>query len=187
MWSWLCVGNVDLFAAGQHHDEAGAGAAAQPDRLVFKFTKDLRRLCNLQAMSAFAQRDINMTKLESRLLCSQIVLQSHFNSTEEYLHIQAMSAFALRDINMTKLESRPLRSSPILYEMDNGRRSYNYVFFIDFIGSTAEVRAAYPFSPSRFRQTDNGIYAAYLGGRNYDYLFSVDFIGSTADSAPVFF
>ena len=51
-----------------------------------------------------------------------------------------MSVFALRDINMKKLESRPLRSSPILHELDNGRRSYNYVFFIDFIGSTAEVR-----------------------------------------------
>jgi arogenate/prephenate dehydratase len=53
--------------------------------------------------------------------------------------LQAMSVFALRDINMKKLESRPLRSSPILHELDNGRRSYNYVFFIDFIGSTAEV------------------------------------------------
>ncbi len=50
-----------------------------------------------------------------------------------------MSVFALRDINMTKIESRPLRSSPILYEMENGRRAYNYVFFIDFVGSTAEV------------------------------------------------
>lgn len=56
--------------------------------------------------------------------------------------VQAMSVFALRDINMKKLESRPLRSSPILHELDNGRRSYNYVFFIDFIGSTAEVRGS---------------------------------------------
>ena len=59
-----------------------------------------------------------------------------------FLLRQAMSVFALRDINMKKLESRPLRSSPILHELDNGRRSYNYVFFIDFIGSTAEVRCA---------------------------------------------
>lgn len=49
--------------------------------------------------------------------------------------------FALRDINLTKIESRPMRSTPILYELDNGRRSYNYVFFIDLIGSTAEARA----------------------------------------------
>ena len=56
-----------------------------------------------------------------------------------------MSVFALRDINMKKLESRPLRSSPILHELDNGRRSYNYVFFIDFIGSTAEVRRSLLF------------------------------------------
>jgi len=54
---------------------------------------------------------------------------------------QAMSVFALRDINLTKIESRPMRSTPILYELDNGRRSYNYVFFIDLIGSTAEARA----------------------------------------------
>ena len=51
-----------------------------------------------------------------------------------------MSVFALRDINLTKIESRPSRSSPILHEMEHNRRSYNYVFFIDFIGSTAEVR-----------------------------------------------
>lgn len=52
---------------------------------------------------------------------------------------KAMSVFALRDINMTKIESRPLRSAPIAFELDSKRRSYNYLFFIDFNGSTAEV------------------------------------------------
>lgn len=61
--------------------------------------------------------------------------------------LQAMSVFALRDINMTKIESRPLRSAPIAFELDSKRRSYNYLFFIDFNGSTAEVR------PARFQQS----------------------------------
>lgn len=60
--------------------------------------------------------------------------------------LQAMSVFALRDINMTKIESRPLRSAPIAFELDSKRRSYNYLFFIDFNGSTAEV------IPLRFKQ-----------------------------------
>lgn len=55
---------------------------------------------------------------------------------------QAMSVFALRDINMTKIESRPLRSAPMQFELNSRRRSYNYLFFIDLQGSTAEASSS---------------------------------------------
>lgn len=53
-----------------------------------------------------------------------------------------MSVFALRDINMTKIESRPLRSAPMQFELNSRRRSYNYLFFIDLQGSTAEASSS---------------------------------------------
>jgi hypothetical protein len=46
---------------------------------------------------------------------------------------------------MHKIESRPLRTAPILRSSDDedsngsGGLRYNYLFYIDFIGSTAEV------------------------------------------------
>lgn len=52
---------------------------------------------------------------------------------------QAIAAFTLHNINMTKIESRPLLSAPIAFEAASRRRSYNYLFFIDFNGSTAEA------------------------------------------------
>ena len=51
--------------------------------------------------------------------------------------------FALRDINMTKIESRPLRSAPMQFELNSRRRSYNYLFFIDLQGSTAEASSSF--------------------------------------------
>ena len=52
--------------------------------------------------------------------------------------------FALRDINLCKIESRPLRTAPLMFEPGNGRRFYNYLFFVDFVGSTAEVSSLSP-------------------------------------------
>lgn len=58
---------------------------------------------------------------------------------------KALSVFALRDIDMTKIESRPMRANPlILSDASSGsgaQRSFNYLFYIDFVGSLAEPQA----------------------------------------------
>lgn len=52
---------------------------------------------------------------------------------------KALSVFALRDISLTKIESRPLRSSPLVsVDFEDGIKGssgFNYLFYIDFIGS----------------------------------------------------
>lgn len=61
---------------------------------------------------------------------------------------KALSVFALRDIDMTKIESRPMRSNPILTVEDSGAsgslpagaQRFNYLFYVDFVGSLAEPR-----------------------------------------------
>ncbi|GFH08081.1 uncharacterized protein HaLaN_02989 [Haematococcus lacustris] len=63
---------------------------------------------------------------------------------------RALSVFALRDIDMTKIESRPLRTNPIvvvkgdgegpLGEVGGAGQRFNYLFYVDFVGTLADVR-----------------------------------------------
>lgn len=57
---------------------------------------------------------------------------------------KALAAFALRNINLTKIESRPQRKRPLRVVDDNNNGSakyFDYLFFIDFEASMADVRA----------------------------------------------
>lgn len=56
---------------------------------------------------------------------------------------KALSVFALRDIDLTKIESRPMRENPLVLSMDyddSSMRTFNYMFYIDFVGSLAEPK-----------------------------------------------
>jgi arogenate/prephenate dehydratase len=52
---------------------------------------------------------------------------------------KALSVFALREMSISKIESRPLRSNPIL-ATEEGTRQFNYIFFLDYIGHTSELK-----------------------------------------------
>jgi arogenate/prephenate dehydratase len=58
---------------------------------------------------------------------------------------KALSVFALRDINLTKIESRPMRTDPLIVNEGNGdgdgHKLFNYLFYIDFIGTLADEKA----------------------------------------------
>jgi arogenate/prephenate dehydratase len=57
---------------------------------------------------------------------------------------KVLSAFAFRDISLTKIESRPHRHRPIRLVDDANvgtAKHFEYMFYIDFQASMAEVRA----------------------------------------------
>ncbi|XP_045832807.1 arogenate dehydratase 3-like [Trifolium pratense] len=57
---------------------------------------------------------------------------------------KVLSAFAFRNISLTKIESRPHRSRPIRVvddESEGTAKHFEYMFYIDFEASMAEVRA----------------------------------------------
>ncbi|KAG2500138.1 hypothetical protein HYH03_001720 [Edaphochlamys debaryana] len=58
---------------------------------------------------------------------------------------KALSVFALRDIDLAKVESRPMRTNPIVQIPTTdgagvSRQNFNYLFYVDFIGSLMEVK-----------------------------------------------
>ena len=57
---------------------------------------------------------------------------------------KVLSAFAFRNISLTKIESRPHRSRQIRVvddESEGTAKHFEYLFYIDFEASMAEVRA----------------------------------------------
>lgn len=58
---------------------------------------------------------------------------------------KALSVFALRDIDLSKIESRPMRTNPVVQikdfaGKDSLRQNFNYLFYVDFVGSLMDVR-----------------------------------------------
>ncbi|PRQ18189.1 putative arogenate dehydratase [Rosa chinensis] len=53
---------------------------------------------------------------------------------------KVLSAFAFRNISLTKIESRPHRNRPIRLVNDSNEGSFEYLFYMDFEESMAEVR-----------------------------------------------
>uniref|UniRef100_A0A0E0Q8V8 arogenate dehydratase n=1 Tax=Oryza rufipogon TaxID=4529 RepID=A0A0E0Q8V8_ORYRU len=51
---------------------------------------------------------------------------------------KALSAFWMRDINLSKIESRPNKREPM--RTQGNEKHFNYIFYVDFEASTAEVQ-----------------------------------------------
>ncbi|CAK8576318.1 unnamed protein product [Lathyrus sativus] len=70
------------------------------------------------------------------------IVFAHDNGTSVLFKV--LSAFAFRNISLTKIESRPHRGRPIRVEDDESEgtaKHFEYIFYIDFDASMAEVRA----------------------------------------------
>ncbi|KAK9048909.1 hypothetical protein SSX86_032123 [Deinandra increscens subsp. villosa] len=70
------------------------------------------------------------------------IVFAHDNGTAVLFKV--LSVFAFRNINLTKIESRPHRNRPITFvDDDNGEtaKRFEYVFYVDFEASMADVRA----------------------------------------------
>ena len=65
---------------------------------------------------------------------------------------KALSVFALREMSITKIESRPLRSNPILATQE-GARQFNYIFFLDYIGHTSELKCKQAMRHRKYTHT----------------------------------
>ncbi|NLG51131.1 MAG: prephenate dehydratase [Chloroflexi bacterium] len=70
------------------------------------------------------------------------------------LLFRCLSAFALRDIDLTKIESRPLRGVP-----------WEYVFYLDFVGSMAEARCQRAVDQLREMATFVRVFGSYARAR----------------------
>ncbi|KAL5056189.1 hypothetical protein RYX36_036871 [Vicia faba] len=70
------------------------------------------------------------------------IVFAHDNGTSVLFKV--LSAFAFRNISLTKIESRPHRGRPIRVEdgeSEGTAKHFEYIFYIDFDASMAEVRA----------------------------------------------
>jgi len=70
------------------------------------------------------------------------------------LLFRCLSAFALRDIDLAKIESRPLRGVP-----------WEYVFYLDFVGSLAETRCQRAVDQLREMATFVRVFGSYARAR----------------------
>lgn len=72
---------------------------------------------------------------------------------------KALSVFALREIDLTKIESRPMRDNPLVLSGDGeegGQRQFNYMFYIDFVGSLAEPHVQNALRHLEVREREGG-------------------------------
>ncbi|MHB0857969.1 MAG: prephenate dehydratase [Anaerolineae bacterium] len=74
---------------------------------------------------------------------------------EPGLLFRCLSAFALRDIDLSKIESRPLRGVP-----------WQYVFYLDFLGSMAEPRCVRAVDHLREMATFVRVFGSYPRARS---------------------
>lgn len=73
---------------------------------------------------------------------------------------KALSVFALREIDLTKIESRPMKENPLVLSSDGedaALRQFNYMFYIDCVGSLAEPRVQ-----NALRHLEVGLSRVYL-------------------------
>jgi len=73
---------------------------------------------------------------------------------EPGLLFRCLSAFALRDIDLTKIESRPIRGVP-----------WEYVFYLDFSGSTGEERCRRALEQLKEMATFMRVFGSYPRAR----------------------
>ncbi|KAK3261295.1 hypothetical protein CYMTET_29791 [Cymbomonas tetramitiformis] len=52
---------------------------------------------------------------------------------------KALGCFALRGIDTTKIESRPMKNNPLVKKVWGDSVQFNYIFYLDFRGSTTQV------------------------------------------------
>lgn len=96
---------------------------------------------NITRFIVLSRDPLVSTQPEAGLCKTSIVFAPAVNGPGSLF--KALSVFALRDIDLGKIESRPMRDNPIVSTDFAGGpyRAYNYLFYIDFIGTLADQRS----------------------------------------------
>jgi hypothetical protein len=106
---------------------------------------------------------------------------------------KALSVFALRDIDMTKIESRPMRSNPILTvetpaagegSLPAGAQRFNYLFYVDFVGTLAEPRCQNALRHLQVRCAQRGRAPASAAARGPAAVLATQLAPGRAWTAP---